>query len=175
MVHQFLVFALLRLLPQLWQRLQVRPDIIKLLKNLTFVPDPDLESSTQSPQPKDEKPNQPWDNSCTLVVLQSNPCKSAARSHDGFHKWTDEQISSSLSSPLFRFITWQNMSLLCLLSEVRGTCVNPIWWFPEKKYGKSCQFLFTFPKYRKGRLGTIFLGEISFGVVRRWPKWSKLP
>ena len=45
----------------------------------------------------------------------------------------------------------------------------------KKNYGKSCQFLFTFPKYRKGRLGTTFLGQISFGVVRRWPKWSKLP
>ena len=47
---------------------------------------------------------------------------------------------------------------------------------PRKKInGKSCQFFFTFPKYVNGRLGTTFYSQITFSVVVRGLKWSKLP
>ena len=34
---------------------------------------------------------------------------------------------------------------------------------------------FTFPKYENGRLGTTFCSQITFSVVGRGLKWSKLP
>ena len=46
---------------------------------------------------------------------------------------------------------------------------------PKKINGKSCQFFLTFPKYVNGRLGTTFCSQITFRVVGRGLKWSKLP
>ena len=43
---------------------------------------------------------------------------------------------------------------------------------PKKK---SCQFFFNFLKYVNGRLGTTFCSQITFSVVGRGLRWSKLP
>ncbi len=46
---------------------------------------------------------------------------------------------------------------------------------PRKKLmGKVANF-FTFPKYVNGRLGTTFCSQITFSMVGRELKWSKLP
>ena len=46
---------------------------------------------------------------------------------------------------------------------------------PKKNMGKVANFFLLFLNIEKEGWGQFFLGEISFGVVRRWPKWSKLP
>ena len=59
-----------------------------------------------------------------------------------------------------------------------GRQTPPLSYFcdsPKKSNGKSCQFFFTFPKYVNGRLGTTFFSQITFSVVWRGLKWSKLP
>ena len=59
-----------------------------------------------------------------------------------------------------------------------GRKMPPLSYFcdsPKKINGKSCQFFFTFPKYVNGRLGTTFCSQITFSVVGRGLKWSKLP
>ena len=59
-----------------------------------------------------------------------------------------------------------------------GRQTPPLSYFcdsPKKSNGKSCQFFLTFPKYVNGRLGTTFFSQITFSVVWRGLKWSKLP
>ena len=59
-----------------------------------------------------------------------------------------------------------------------GRQTPPLSYFcnsPKKINGKSCQFFLTFPKYVNGRLGTTFCSQITFSVVGRGLKWSKLP
>ena len=59
-----------------------------------------------------------------------------------------------------------------------GRKMPPLSYFcdsPKKINGKSCQFFLTFPKYVNGRLGTTFCSQITFRVVGRGLKWSKLP
>ena len=94
-----------------------------------------------------------------------------------------------MTIPLFPF-SFSIMS--CTTDTVQSNTVgsiNPIWcgggrkmpplsYFcdsPKKINGKSCQFFLTFPKYVNGRLGTTFCSQITFRVVGRGLKWSKLP
>ena len=59
-----------------------------------------------------------------------------------------------------------------------GRKMPPLSYFCDSKKkinGKSCQFFLTFPKYVNGRLGTTFCSQITFRVVGRGLKWSKLP
>ena len=90
---------------------------------------------------------------------------------------------------------WSSDKLFWKLDYFLKKCIgkerflNPIWcgggrkmpplsYFcdsPKKINGKSCQFFLTFPKYVNGRLGTTFCSQITFRVVGRGLKWSKLP